>query len=74
MEVYSTAYPSAVLAQRIPGLYAPLFVDSLGGKPSRYEWRLIAKGDFWFYDNADTPVYAERDMVELYAFREELGR
>lgn len=49
------------------------FTRALGGKPGRYEWRFIVEGDFWFYDNG-RPVYAERDVVELYAFREELGR
>ena len=65
----STALVTAALGPRIPQLYVPRFTWVLGGLPSLYEWRFIAKGEFLYYQEDDTPVYAERDMIKIAAFR-----
>ena len=69
----STALATAALGPLIPQLYVPQFTQALGGLPNLYEWRFIAKGEFLYYQEDDTPVYAERDMVEIAALRRGTG-
>ena len=70
-EFYSMAYITPTALVKSFEEYKQRFMYALGGAPIRYSWRFIAKGDFWFYDmGTNTPIYAERDYVELLAFRE----